>query len=45
MQEGRLEGASPEMEAEMVPYGADWEGAFVEFVTAVDFGYSKTNCS
>uniref|UniRef100_A0A3Q0QUT3 RIC3 acetylcholine receptor chaperone n=1 Tax=Amphilophus citrinellus TaxID=61819 RepID=A0A3Q0QUT3_AMPCI len=26
MQEGRLEGASPEMEAEMVPYGADWEG-------------------
>lgn len=27
MQEGRLEGASPEMEAEEVPYGADWEGA------------------
>ncbi|XP_014326709.1 protein RIC-3-like [Xiphophorus maculatus] len=26
MQEGRLEGASPEMEAEEVPYGADWEG-------------------
>uniref|UniRef100_A0A4W6DMK5 Resistance to inhibitors of cholinesterase protein 3 N-terminal domain-containing protein n=1 Tax=Lates calcarifer TaxID=8187 RepID=A0A4W6DMK5_LATCA len=25
MQEGRLEGASPEMEAEEVPYGADWE--------------------
>lgn len=24
--EGRLEGASPEMEAEEVPYGADWEG-------------------
>ncbi|KAL1007382.1 hypothetical protein UPYG_G00086020 [Umbra pygmaea] len=27
MQEGRLpEGATPEMEAEMVPYAADWEG-------------------
>nr|XP_057945104.1 protein RIC-3 [Doryrhamphus excisus] len=26
MQEGRVEGASPEMEAEEVPYGADWEG-------------------
>lgn len=26
MQEGRLEEASPEMEAEEVPYGADWEG-------------------
>ncbi|XP_041795772.1 protein RIC-3 [Chelmon rostratus] len=26
MQEGRLEAASPEMEAEEVPYGADWEG-------------------
>nr|XP_054588022.1 protein RIC-3 [Nothobranchius furzeri] len=26
MQEGRLEGASPEMEAEEVPYSADWEG-------------------
>eukprot|EP00066_Takifugu_rubripes_P019259 XP_011608525.1 PREDICTED: protein RIC-3-like [Takifugu rubripes] len=26
MQDGRLEGASPEMEAEEVPYGADWEG-------------------
>ncbi|XP_069553699.1 protein RIC-3 [Brachyistius frenatus] len=26
IQEGRLEGASPEMEAEQVPYGADWEG-------------------
>lgn len=26
MQEGRLEGASPEMEAEEVPYGTDWEG-------------------
>ncbi|KAM4593897.1 protein RIC-3 [Odontesthes bonariensis] len=26
MQEGRLEGASPEMEAEQVPYGAEWEG-------------------
>ena len=26
IQEGRLEGASPEMEAEEVPYGADWEG-------------------
>ncbi|KAM9366631.1 protein RIC-3 [Symphorus nematophorus] len=26
MQEGRLEGASPEMEAEEVPYCADWEG-------------------
>lgn len=26
IREGRLEGASPEMEAEEVPYGADWEG-------------------
>lgn len=26
MQEGRLEAASPEMEAEEVPYSADWEG-------------------
>ncbi|XP_077420067.1 protein RIC-3 [Vanacampus margaritifer] len=26
MQEGRVEGASPEMEAEEVPYSADWEG-------------------
>lgn len=26
MQEGRLEAASPEMEAEEAPYGADWEG-------------------
>ncbi|XP_026234580.1 protein RIC-3 [Anabas testudineus] len=26
MQEGRLEVASPEMEAEEVPYGAEWEG-------------------
>lgn len=26
MQEGRLEAASPEMEAEEVPYGSDWEG-------------------
>ncbi|XP_035507931.1 protein RIC-3 [Morone saxatilis] len=26
MQEGRLEGASPEMEAEEVPYSADWDG-------------------
>ncbi|XP_072237412.1 uncharacterized protein ric3a [Leuresthes tenuis] len=26
MQEGRFEGASPEMEAEQVPYGAEWEG-------------------
>ncbi|XP_061606946.1 protein RIC-3 isoform X2 [Phyllopteryx taeniolatus] len=26
MQEGREEGASPEMEAEEVPYSADWEG-------------------
>lgn len=26
MQEGRVEVASPEMEAEEVPYGADWEG-------------------
>ncbi|KAM9860541.1 protein RIC-3 [Aulostomus maculatus] len=30
MQEGRLEGASPEMEAEEVPYGADWEGYLEE---------------
>ncbi|KAK2853996.1 hypothetical protein Q5P01_006657 [Channa striata] len=26
IQEGRLEAASPEMEAEEVPYGAEWEG-------------------
>uniref|UniRef100_A0A3P9CF70 RIC3 acetylcholine receptor chaperone n=1 Tax=Maylandia zebra TaxID=106582 RepID=A0A3P9CF70_9CICH len=26
IQESQLEGASPEMEAEEVPYGADWEG-------------------
>uniref|UniRef100_A0A3B3DXS9 RIC3 acetylcholine receptor chaperone n=1 Tax=Oryzias melastigma TaxID=30732 RepID=A0A3B3DXS9_ORYME len=26
MQEGRLDGASPEMEAEEMAYGADWEG-------------------
>ncbi|XP_077569848.1 protein RIC-3 [Stigmatopora nigra] len=26
MQEGRVEGASPEMEAEEVPYTVDWEG-------------------
>ena len=26
MQESRLEGASPEMEAEEVPYDTDWEG-------------------
>lgn len=26
MEESRIEGASPEMEAEEVPYGADWEG-------------------
>ncbi|XP_057710241.1 protein RIC-3-like isoform X2 [Corythoichthys intestinalis] len=26
MQEGRVEGASPEMEAEEVPYSVDWEG-------------------
>ncbi|XP_011487669.2 protein RIC-3-like isoform X2 [Oryzias latipes] len=26
MQDGRLEGASPEMEAEEMTYGADWEG-------------------
>lgn len=29
MQEGRLEAASPEMEAEEVPYGADWEGMWI----------------
>uniref|UniRef100_A0A665W613 Uncharacterized protein n=1 Tax=Echeneis naucrates TaxID=173247 RepID=A0A665W613_ECHNA len=28
MQEGRLEGASPEIEAEEVPYGVDWEGRY-----------------
>ncbi|XP_061566409.1 protein RIC-3 [Cololabis saira] len=30
MQDGRLEGASPEMEAEEVPYDVDWEGYPVE---------------
>lgn len=34
MQEGRLEGASPEMEAEEVPYGADWEGTRRDLTTA-----------
>ncbi|KAM4743945.1 protein RIC-3 [Anableps anableps] len=36
MQEGRLEGASPEMEAEEVPYGADWEGYPEETYPAYD---------
>ncbi|XP_054892402.1 protein RIC-3 [Poeciliopsis prolifica] len=36
MQEGRLEGASPEMEAEQVPYGADWEGYPEETYPAYD---------
>ncbi|XP_073319946.1 protein RIC-3 [Pagrus major] len=36
MQEGRLEAASPEMEAEQVPYGADWEGYPVETYPVYD---------
>ncbi|KAK5611003.1 hypothetical protein CRENBAI_023225 [Crenichthys baileyi] len=36
MQEGRLEGASPEMEAEEVPYSSDWEGYPEETYPAYD---------
>ncbi|XP_005952178.2 protein RIC-3-like [Haplochromis burtoni] len=36
IQESRLEGASPEMEAEEVPYGADWEGYPEETYTEYD---------
>eukprot|EP00064_Thunnus_orientalis_P001000 superscaffoldBa00000061_g1001 len=41
MQEGRLEGASPEMEAEEVPYGADWEGYPDETYPEFDEPYDK----
>uniref|UniRef100_A0A3Q2QG53 RIC3 acetylcholine receptor chaperone n=1 Tax=Fundulus heteroclitus TaxID=8078 RepID=A0A3Q2QG53_FUNHE len=36
IEEGRLEGASPEMEAEEVPYSADWEGYPEETYPAFD---------
>ncbi|KAG8001570.1 Rhombotin-1, partial [Nibea albiflora] len=41
MQEGRLEGASPEMEAEEVPYGADWEGYPEETYPVYDDSYKS----
>lgn len=34
MEESRIEGASPEMEAEEVPYGADWEGTCRDLTTS-----------
>jgi hypothetical protein len=33
IQEGRLEIGSPEMEAEEVPYTADWEGQHTDYLT------------
>ncbi|KAG7482612.1 hypothetical protein JOB18_025625 [Solea senegalensis] len=41
MQEGRLEGASPEMEAEEVSYGADWEGYPEETYPQYDDPYNR----
>nr|XP_046244184.1 protein RIC-3 [Scatophagus argus] len=41
MQEGRLEGASPEMVAEEVPYGADWEGYPEETYPVYDDDYDR----
>ncbi|CAJ1049681.1 protein RIC-3 [Xyrichtys novacula] len=43
IEEGRLEGASPEMEAEEVPYCADWEGYPEE--TYPDYGESYERCT
>lgn len=34
MEESRIEVASPEMEAEEVPYGADWEGTCRDLTTS-----------
>ncbi|XP_041843379.1 protein RIC-3 [Melanotaenia boesemani] len=41
MQEGRLDGASPEMEAEEVPYSADWEGYPEETYPEYDVPHDK----
>ncbi|XP_044053525.1 protein RIC-3 isoform X2 [Siniperca chuatsi] len=41
MQESRLEGASPEMEAEEVPYSADWEGYPEETYPVYDDSYDR----
>ncbi|KAM7015777.1 protein RIC-3 [Tautogolabrus adspersus] len=41
MQEGRLEGASPEMEAEEVPYCVDWEGYPEETYPEFDETYNR----
>ncbi|XP_065808997.1 protein RIC-3 [Labrus bergylta] len=41
MQEGRFEGASPEMEAEEVPYCADWEGYPEETYPEFDEAYKR----
>ncbi|XP_045888980.1 LOW QUALITY PROTEIN: protein RIC-3 [Micropterus dolomieu] len=41
MQESRLEGASPEMEAEEVPYSADWEGYPEETYPVYDESYDR----
>ncbi|XP_061884944.1 protein RIC-3 isoform X1 [Entelurus aequoreus] len=41
IQEGRLEAASPEMEAEEVPYGADWEGYPEETYPEFDVPHCK----
>ncbi|XP_070766977.1 protein RIC-3 [Enoplosus armatus] len=41
MQESRLEGASPEMEAEEVPYTADWEGYPEETYPVYDDNYDR----
>lgn len=41
MQEVRLmEGATPEMEAEMVPYTADWEGMLTQHSRQTPLGHS-----
>ncbi|XP_068174671.1 protein RIC-3 [Antennarius striatus] len=44
MQEGRLEAASPEMEAEEVPYGAEWEGYPEETYPVYEETYSRPTC-
>ncbi|KAM4630472.1 protein RIC-3 [Polymixia lowei] len=43
MQEGRLEGASPEMEAEEVPYTSDWEGYPEETYPQYDEPYRSSD--
>ncbi|XP_068597981.1 LOW QUALITY PROTEIN: protein RIC-3 [Brachionichthys hirsutus] len=44
MQEGRLEAASPEMEAEEVPYGAEWEGYPEETYPMYEDAYRRPKC-